>query len=103
MVIVAVVLRGHSNDLQHLRRQVHQLLVDAQLNRELKFRYRLTAACLGMPHLCVLSLLYKYGTDENFLNITTLTRVAFNEILARFAEFFFRFTNLNTSVGDRRR
>ncbi|KAG2820226.1 hypothetical protein PC112_g11849 [Phytophthora cactorum] len=103
MVIVAVVLRGHSNDLQHLRRQVHQLLVDAQLNRELKFRYRFTAACLGMPHLCVLSLLYKYGTDENFLNITTLTRVAFNEILARFAEFFFRFTNLNTSVGDRRR
>ncbi|KAG2848739.1 hypothetical protein PC129_g15931 [Phytophthora cactorum] len=30
--------------------------------------------------------LYKYGTDENLLDVTTLTRSAFNQLLDRCAE-----------------
>ncbi|KAE9159147.1 hypothetical protein PF004_g31645, partial [Phytophthora fragariae] len=32
--------------------------------------------------------LYNYGTDENILNVTTLPRTAFNELLDRFADFY---------------
>ncbi|KAG6953590.1 hypothetical protein JG687_00012310 [Phytophthora cactorum] len=103
IVTLAVALRGHSGDLQQLRRQVHQLLVDAELKHELKVRHRLTAACLGMQHLSAWSLLNKYGTDENLLNVSTLTRDAFNKLLAWFAEFFFfRSPNLDAWVGDHR-
>ncbi|KAG3067572.1 hypothetical protein PI125_g23618 [Phytophthora idaei] len=101
MVVMAVVLRRHADDLQQLRRQVHQLLVDVELMRELNVRNRLTAACLGMAHLSARSLLYKYGTDKNLLNAKTITRDAFNELLARFTEYFFRFANLDAWVGNR--
>ncbi|ETP23156.1 hypothetical protein F441_03681 [Phytophthora nicotianae CJ01A1] len=87
VALVAVVLEN-TNSLRELRRHVNGLLIDAELKRELKTRHRLTAACLGVPHLSAWSLLYKYGTDENLLNVTTLTRSAFNELLARFAGFY---------------
>ncbi|KAF4042402.1 putative DDE Tnp4 domain-containing protein [Phytophthora infestans] len=85
VVAVVAVLCGQSRELQELRHQVSDLLISAELKRELKVRHRLTASCLGVPHLSAWTLLYTYGTDENLLNVTTLTREAFNELLARFA------------------
>ncbi|KAF4041646.1 hypothetical protein GN244_ATG06163 [Phytophthora infestans] len=70
---VVAVLCEQSWELQELRRQVNDLLVSAELKRELKVRHRLTASCPGVSHLSAWILLYKYGTDENLLNVTTLT------------------------------
>ncbi|KAE9171308.1 hypothetical protein PF005_g27192 [Phytophthora fragariae] len=34
-------------------------------------------------------MVYKYGSDVNFLNTTSLTRSAFNQLLRRFSRFYY--------------
>ncbi|KAE8883153.1 hypothetical protein PF005_g2242 [Phytophthora fragariae] len=87
VVALSAILEDQEQVLDRVRRDVHELLVAVELKRQMRVRHRLSAACLGSPHLSAWTLLYEYGTDEKLLNVTTLTRAAFDELLARFAPF----------------
>ncbi|KAG6966964.1 hypothetical protein JG687_00004536 [Phytophthora cactorum] len=71
---VLAVLRNQSRVLDSLRCEVHDLMVTAELKRQLRTRHRLLPMCMGARHLSAWTLLYKYGTDENLLDVATLTR-----------------------------
>uniref|UniRef100_H3H7Z6 DDE Tnp4 domain-containing protein n=1 Tax=Phytophthora ramorum TaxID=164328 RepID=H3H7Z6_PHYRM len=79
---------NYENDLSKVRREVHSLLLDEAWRIAMRSRHYLTADCLDTPCDSAWMLLYLYGSDKNFLNVTSLTRAAFHQLLARFAGFY---------------
>ncbi|EGZ26758.1 hypothetical protein PHYSODRAFT_470027 [Phytophthora sojae] len=45
--------------------------------------------CLDTPSDSAWMMVYKYGSDMNFLIMTSLTRSAFNQLLQRFSHFYY--------------
>ncbi|EGZ20025.1 hypothetical protein PHYSODRAFT_489807 [Phytophthora sojae] len=55
----------------------------------MRSRHYLTAQCLEAPCNSAWMLLYRFGSDVNFINATSLTRPAFEQLLRRFSRFYF--------------
>ncbi|KAF1789858.1 hypothetical protein GQ600_25969 [Phytophthora cactorum] len=73
---------------REVRRVVHDLLVDEAWCTVMRCRYYLTVKCLDSPSDSAWMMLYRYGSDLNFLIATSLTRPAFHQLLHRIAEFY---------------
>ncbi|KAE9103659.1 hypothetical protein PF010_g13655 [Phytophthora fragariae] len=82
------IMDDHEQVLYRVCRHMHNFLVAVELKSQMRVGYRLLAACFGLSHLSAWTLLCEYGTNENLLNVTTLTRAAFEKLLARFPPFY---------------
>ncbi|KAG3065155.1 hypothetical protein PI124_g22303 [Phytophthora idaei] len=71
-----------------VRREVHQAMVEKVWRTAMRARHYLTAQCLDTPCEAAWMALYTYGHDKNFLNATSLTRAAFQQLLRRFMRFY---------------
>ncbi|KAJ8538910.1 hypothetical protein ON010_g12961 [Phytophthora cinnamomi] len=81
VLALVTMLESQGDILKCVRRDANELLIAAELKRQMRVRHRLSAGCLGALHLSPRVLLYEYGTDENLLTVTTLTRAAFDKLL----------------------
>ncbi|EGZ25123.1 hypothetical protein PHYSODRAFT_481493 [Phytophthora sojae] len=60
--------------LHDVRREVFRLLAEEAWKVTMRSRHYLTAQCLDMPCDSAWMVLYRYETDINFLNATSLTK-----------------------------
>ncbi|KAE8911380.1 hypothetical protein PF010_g23854 [Phytophthora fragariae] len=60
--------------LHEARREVFRLLVEEAWKAAMRSRHYLTAQCLDVPCDSAWMVLYRYGSDINFLNATSLTK-----------------------------
>jgi len=51
-------------------------------------RNYVTCACLRKPHAGSWNYLYRNGSNKNFINVTSLTKVAFHQLLTLFAPLY---------------
>ncbi|KAE9289196.1 hypothetical protein PR003_g25616 [Phytophthora rubi] len=65
------------------------MLVEEAWRVAIRSRHYLTAQCLEAPCNSAWMLLYKSDSDINFLNATSLTRPAFQQLLRRLARFYY--------------
>ncbi|ETP53073.1 hypothetical protein F442_01999 [Phytophthora nicotianae P10297] len=86
LLVLADAFRRQSDGL---RREVFRLLVEETRRVAMRSRHYLTTQCLDTPNESAWVILYKYGTDINFLNATSLTRIAFGNLLRRFVGFYY--------------
>ncbi|EGZ28678.1 hypothetical protein PHYSODRAFT_476154 [Phytophthora sojae] len=81
--------KTHTERVRDARRDVHQLLLEQEWRVAMRSRQYLTTQCLDAPCAPAWMTLYEYGTDINFLNATSLTRSAFDQLLCRFCCFYY--------------
>jgi hypothetical protein len=74
LLVLASAVEKQGRELSDLRREVYRFLVNRAWKIAMKCRHYLTVQCLDMPCDSAWMVLYKYGTDINFLNATSLTR-----------------------------
>ncbi|ETO60125.1 hypothetical protein F444_21639 [Phytophthora nicotianae P1976] len=86
LLVLADAFRRQSDGL---RREVFRLLVEEARRVAMRSRHYLTTQCLDTPNESAWVILYKYGTDINFLNAASLTRIAFGNLLRRFVGFYY--------------
>ncbi|KAE8950614.1 hypothetical protein PR002_g33218 [Phytophthora rubi] len=60
--------------LHEARREVFHLLVEEAWKAAMRSRHYLPAQCLDVPCDSAWMVLYRYGSDINFLNATSLTK-----------------------------
>ncbi|KAJ8566469.1 hypothetical protein ON010_g6655 [Phytophthora cinnamomi] len=89
MLALASAIEKQGRELSEVRREVFRFLVNRAWKIAMKTRHYLTAQCLDTPCDSAWMVLYKYGTDINFLNATSLTRPAFHKLLRRLARFYY--------------
>ncbi|KAE8970344.1 hypothetical protein PR003_g27914 [Phytophthora rubi] len=77
LVVVTDAFLKQGRELAKVRREVYRLLLEEAWRVAMRSRYYLTAQCLEAPCNSAWMLLYKFGSDINFINATSLTRPAF--------------------------
>ncbi|KAE8970186.1 hypothetical protein PR003_g28578 [Phytophthora rubi] len=92
---VVVVLSGMSRarvrahrSLKGLQRRLKEELMRVEHARLVRIRHYITASCLPRPDVAPWMYMWFFGTDENFLNVTSLCRRSFNRLLERFKLFY---------------
>jgi hypothetical protein len=68
------VFTKYERDLIKARREVHGLLLNEAWQIAMQSHHYLTVDCLDAPCEAAWMSLFLYGSDNNFLNMTSLTR-----------------------------
>ncbi|KAE9289094.1 hypothetical protein PR003_g25643 [Phytophthora rubi] len=74
MLVLAGAIEKQGRGLSEVRREIFRMLVNEAWRIAMRSRHYLTVQCLDTPCDSAWMVLYKYGTDINFLNSTSLTR-----------------------------
>ncbi|ETI48941.1 hypothetical protein F443_07091 [Phytophthora nicotianae P1569] len=85
MLLVGEAVQRHEQELKEARREVFAMLIEDAWRTAMRSRHYLTSQCLDTPSESAWMVLFEYGSDLNFLNATSLTRIAFRQLLHRFA------------------
>ncbi|EGZ13093.1 hypothetical protein PHYSODRAFT_286544 [Phytophthora sojae] len=88
-LVVTDAFLKQGRELAEARREVYRLLLEEAWRTAMRSRNYLTAQCLEAPCNSAWMLLYRFGSDVNFINATSLTRPAFEQLLRRFSRFYF--------------
>uniref|UniRef100_H3GVH3 DDE Tnp4 domain-containing protein n=1 Tax=Phytophthora ramorum TaxID=164328 RepID=H3GVH3_PHYRM len=80
---------SHDEALREVRRDVYNLLVEDAWKVAIRSRHYLTTQCLDVPCDAAWIVLYRFGKDINFLNTTSLTRPAFEQLLRQFNSYYY--------------
>ncbi|EGZ17970.1 hypothetical protein PHYSODRAFT_286010, partial [Phytophthora sojae] len=89
LLVVTDAFLKQGRELVEARREVYRLLLEEAWRTAMRSRHYLTAQCLEAPCNSAWMLLYRFGSDINFINATSLTRSAFEHLLRRFSRFYF--------------
>ncbi|KAE8976750.1 hypothetical protein PR003_g14381 [Phytophthora rubi] len=89
LLVLASTFLEQDEELHDARREVYRALVEEAWKIAMRSRHYLTTQCLDTPSDSAWMMVYKYGSDVNFLNTTSLTRSAFNQLLRRFSRFYY--------------
>ncbi|KAE9107518.1 hypothetical protein PF007_g13013 [Phytophthora fragariae] len=73
--------------LHEARREVFHLLVDEAGKIAMRSRHYFKAQCLDVPCDSAWMVLYRYGSDINFINPTSLTKSSYHQRLRRFTGY----------------
>ncbi|KAE8976335.1 hypothetical protein PR002_g25341 [Phytophthora rubi] len=84
LLVLASTFLEQDEELHDARREVYRALVEEAWKIAMRSRHYQTTQCLDTPSDSAWMMVYKYGSDVNFLNTTSLTRSAFNQLLQRF-------------------
>ncbi|POM81449.1 Hypothetical protein PHPALM_578 [Phytophthora palmivora] len=74
--------------LQDLKRRLHDEQMREEHARMVRVRHYLTVSCLPKPEASPWMYIWYYGTDTNFLTVTSLCRSSFCRLLERFSLFY---------------
>ncbi|ETN11224.1 hypothetical protein PPTG_10171 [Phytophthora nicotianae INRA-310] len=85
MLLVGEAVQRHEQELKEARREVVAMLIEDAWRTAMRSRHYLTSQCLDTPSESAWMVLFEYGSDLNFLNATSLTRIAFRQLLHPFA------------------
>ncbi|KAE8966979.1 hypothetical protein PR003_g26302 [Phytophthora rubi] len=89
LLVLASTFLEQDEELHDARREVYRALVEEAWKIAMRSRHYQTTQCLDTPSDSAWMMVYKYGSDVNFLNTTSLTRSAFNQLLQRFSRFYY--------------
>ncbi|KAE8898765.1 hypothetical protein PF007_g9459 [Phytophthora fragariae] len=74
MLVLTSAIEKQGRGVSEVGREVFHILINESWRIAMRSRHYLTAQCLDTPCDSAWMVLYKYGTDINFLNSTSMTR-----------------------------
>ncbi|KAE8883208.1 hypothetical protein PF002_g29470 [Phytophthora fragariae] len=74
LLVLASTFLEQDEELHDASREVYRALVEEAWKIAMRSRHYLTTQCLDTPSDSAWMMVYKYGSDVNFLNTTSLTR-----------------------------
>ncbi|KAE9336521.1 hypothetical protein PR003_g12466, partial [Phytophthora rubi] len=89
MLVMASAFVEQEEALHEVRREVYDKLVEEAWGIAMRTRHYLTTQCLDTLSDSAWMMLYTHGSDINFINATSLTRSAFQQLLRRFSRFYY--------------
>jgi hypothetical protein len=78
----------HSRRKKKKKKKLLQILLLLRLKVMVRERNYVTNVCLSCPHKSAWMKVYEEGIDQNFINLTSLNRKAFDELLILFAPHY---------------
>eukprot|EP00644_Phytophthora_capsici_P016518 jgi/Phyca11/124112/e_gw1.52.337.1 len=74
--------------LQDLRKAIAVEKLRWEWARSIRIRHYVTLDCMKPPEQSPWMATWRFGSDKNFLNLTSLTRASFCRLLERFSNFY---------------